>query len=323
MDNLSALLQESVPAGSYSLAWLKQAVDGWMIAGAVEGWSDRTRSDRRWWMDRFAEFLQYHELDFSTPAIRRFLMALQQGTERHCRGPLSPGSMDHVHRILRALCQWLVTEELAPVHLMKRVPPPINRDDRIDPFTIEEVEKLLDAARKTRNGKRDVAILSVFLDTGLRVSELCTLRMTDLHLAEGKLEVRQGKGGKSRVAPLGRRTVKALWDYLKAEHRESAEPVFMSQRGDPCKRNSLRLLMDRLQRATGIHTHCHKFRHTAGVFMLRNGANAFHVKDLLGHAALTMTMKYVKLAESDLLDVHKRTSPMDNLTRSGKDRANR
>jgi integrase/recombinase XerD len=97
----------------------------------------------------------------------------------------------------------------------------------------------------------------------------------------------------------------------------------MSQRGDPCKRNSLRLLMDRLQRATGIHTHCHKFRHTAGVFMLRNGANAFHVKDLLGHAALTMTMKYVKLAESDLLDVHKRTSPMDNLTRSGKDRANR
>jgi len=313
MNNLTSSLRESGTAGTLALAGLKQAVNGWLIAGSVEGWSDRTRTERRWWMDRLAQFLQYHELDFSTDSIRAFLMALQQGTELRCRGPLRPGSVATAHRLLRAFCQWLVDEEMLPAHLMKRVPAPINRDDTARPYTEDEVMRLLDAARATRNGKRDVAILSVLLDTGLRASELCDLRLHDLDLLQRTLEVMHGKGGKSRQAPIGQRTVKALWDYLKAEHREPTDPVFRTQRGDALDRNSLRLLMDRLQRTTGIHTYAHRFRHTAAVFMLRNGASAYHVMRFLGHTTLSTTQRYAKLAENDVLEVHRTTSPLDNL----------
>jgi len=271
-------------------------------------------------MDRLAQFLQYHELDFSTDGIRAFLLALAEGTELRCKGPLSPGSVATAHRILRAFCAWLVEEELAPAHLMKRIPPPINRDDSARPFTEEEVKRLMDAARATRNGKRDVAILAVLLDTGLRASELCDLRMSDLDLLRRTIEVKHGKGGKSRQAPLGQQAVKTLWDYLKNEHRDPNEHVLQTQRGDALDRNSLRLLMDRLQRTTGIHTYAHRFRHTAAVFMLRNGASAYHVMRFLGHTTLHTTQRYAKLAESDVLEVHRSTSPLDNLQARGRGR---
>lgn len=313
MNNLSSSLQESAPADAFSVAWLKRNVDGWLIAGAVEGWSDRTRTERRWWLDRLIAFLDTHGLDFSTQSIRMFLLALQTGKEGRCRGPLKPGSVATAHRILRAFCSWCVKEELTAVDLMKRVLPPINRDDRIEPLTEEEVLKLLDAAKKTRNGKRDSAILWLLLDTGLRASELCALRRRDVDLEGGKLLVECGKGGKSRVVPLGNRVRKALWDYLKTEPRDDAEPVFQTQRGEPMNRNTLRLLTNRLERITGIHCNPHKFRHTCALFKLKNGASSFEVQETLGHQSLVMTMRYVKLAGSDLVEAHRRSSPADNL----------
>lgn len=313
MDNLSNLLRESAPAGSYAFAWFKQAVNGWLIAGSVEGWSERTRTDRRAWIDRLSDFLQYHELDFSTDSIRAFLLALQEGTELRCRKPLRPGSLDHAHRLLRAFCQWLVDEELCPAHLMKRIPPPINRDDRARPFTEDEVKRLMAAAKRTRAPERDYALLSVLLDTGLRVSELCALRMADADLLTGTLAVQNGKGGKSRQAPIGRDAVKALWHYLKCEHQNSTDPLFMSQRGEPLDDSAVRQLLTRLGKQTKIHAHPHKFRHTAAVFMLRNGASAYHVMRFLGHTTLSTTQRYAKLAENDVLEVHRTTSPLDNL----------
>lgn len=308
MDNLNSLLQKSVPTDAFSLAWLKDAVNGWLIAGAVEGWSERTRSDRRMWMDRLTDFLDFHSFTLSTQSLRMFLLALQQGTERRCRGPLKPASMDHVHRLLRAFCSWTVKEELTDVDLMKKIPPPINRDDRVEPFTEAEVLRLLDAAKRTRNGKRDLAILLLLFDTGIRASELCSLRIRDLDLEAGKLLVACGKGGRSRVAPMGNRPRKALWDYLKTNPRSAAEYVFETSRGEPLSRNALRLLMDRLERMTGIRCYAHKFRHTCAVSKLRNGASAFEVQETLGHTTLRMTMRYVNLAGSDLIEAHRRSS---------------
>ncbi len=315
MDNLDLLPYGTQTVGEDILTSLKRSLQGWFLHGQIEGWSPATIKDRRMWAARFVEHLERRGLPFNADGIRSWLVALKEGTEHRCRKKLGPGSIDHVHRLLRAFCQWLVEEEEESDNLMRRIPPPINRDHKARPFEEHEVGALLDAARNTRNARRDVALLTTLLDSGIRVGELCALKFGDVDLNGGKLHIRNGKGGKSRTAPISKPTLKALWEYLKSEHRSSNDYLFETQRGAPIERNTVRHLLNRLGEETGVHAHPHRFRHTAAVFMLRQGVSAFHVMQFLGHSTLAATQRYARLADNDVLEVHRSASPLNLVTR--------
>jgi len=200
---------------------------------------------------------------------------------------------------------------------MRRIPMPINRDDRVRAIDESTLQAVFDAAKTTRHPKHDTAMLAVLLDAGLRASELCNLRMRDVDLMQGALMVEHGKGGKARMAPLGKAAAKAVWDYLRNDQeRGPDDPLFETERGEAFTRTSLRQLFDRLSEKVGVHIHPHQLRHTAGVSMLRNGASAYHVMRFLGHTTLTMTQRYTKLLDQDVRDIHRSTSPLDNLKRN-------
>ena len=169
---------------------------------------------------------------------------------------------------------------------MGRVPAPAVRDEPVQPFTIPQVASLLAASHKSRYPKRDEAILLLLLDTCVRVSELCELRMKDMDFIEGSARI-HGKGDKYRTVCFGRRDARALRSYLRYDDRSSSDPVFTAERrldtGAKLTRWGIAQIIERLGKKAGItRARCspHTFRHTFAVEFLRNGDNVFTLKEI-------------------------------------------
>lgn len=199
----------------------------------------------------------------------------------------------------------------------------------IQPFTDAELRRLLACAERlpvTRSGQhysihrhtaaRDVAIILVLLDTGMRVSELCRLKVGDYNAATGELSLvpwGTGKKSKGRVVYLGKRSKTALWRWLaRDDQHTSGELLFVSADGSPLTRNGVRIMLSRVGKAAGVKAHPHRFRHTAAIQFLRNGGDVFTLQRLLGHTTLDMVRRYLALADSDAQAAHRLASPVDN-----------
>lgn len=160
----------------------------------------------------------------------------------------------------------------------------------------------------------------LLLDSGLRASELCSLRVTDLDQTNRSCRV-LGKGNKYRTVRFGASSARVLWQYLRetsAERESTDTPVFLSDRGantgGAMTRSGLLQLIERLGEAAGISTaRCSP--HTFAVSFLRNGGHVFALKEMLGHTSLTICNRYVALANADIEQQHKQYSPADRLFR--------
>jgi len=283
----------------------------------LQGWTQATCNDRVIWLRRLEAFLETCNLDFSTDALRAFLVALTRGERAAgCRKPLRPASVKHVHALLKSLCTWLVDEEYVSGHLMRKIPAPILRDDRAKALTDEELSRVLEATKRGRMPERDAAIIALLTDTGARAGEVCALRMADLDLSARTAVIASGKGGKRRVVAFGAATAQNLWRYLRREDRTPEDFVFQTERGRGFTVGSLRQMVHRIAQVSGVPVHPHRFRHDAAVRMLRNGANAFAVQAQLGHSHIATTQVYVRLSEADVRAAYRTASPLDNLART-------
>jgi site-specific recombinase XerD len=263
----------------------------------------------------------------STLELREFLAYVRNGHlepggrwgNPHSTRPVRPRTVRDYHGHLRTFFKWLVREEILTASPMERIDPPISRSDQITPFTTEQVQKLLAAAKKSKHPKRDEAIMLMLLDTGMRVSELTGLKLADLDLQERRCRV-LGKGNKHRSVFFGTSTAKALFNYLRDEGLEKGDYLFRSERGtnagEGLTRWGVRQIIERAAKVAKIDmARCspHTFRHTMAVTFLRNGGQTFTLKELLGHTDLKMTQRYVALAEADIASQGRRFSPVDSL----------
>ena len=168
--------------------------------------------------------------------------------------------------------------------------------------------------------KRDKAILLTLLDTGLRASELCALRVEDVDMKSGRVSVRPGeagkaKGGKGRVVFMGKSARRFLWRYLvdREDGNDPDSPLFVGKFNRPFNRDALRQLINSLGAKVGIKKcHPHRFRHTFAITYLRSGGDIFTLKALLGHGSLDMVEHYARIAEVDVEQAHRKASPADN-----------
>lgn len=159
--------------------------------------------------------------------------------------------------------------------------------------------------------ERDDAVLEVLYGSGVRVGELCGLRVTDLDLDRGRATV-WGKGSKQRVVPLGEPAVHALHQWLDhgrpllANGDSPADVVFLNRAGRALSPRDVRRLLDR--RAVGP-THPHALRHTFATHLLDGGADLRAVQELLGHADLATTQRYTHVSRERLRSVYDATHP--------------
>ncbi len=197
--------------------------------------------------------------------------------------------------------------ELRLPRLPKRLPARI-----LNPEQAELVLQQPDLLRP--RGLRDRAILEVLYSTGLRRLELIGLRLADIDPVRRVCFVREGKGGRDRVIPIGGRAIAWVHRYVVDERRELGEAtdtLFLSPRGVPLQPSRLSDLVRRYFVLAGLGAigSCHVFRHTVATLMLDGGADIRHVQAMLGHTDLRTTARYTQVAVASLQAVHARSHP--------------
>jgi integrase/recombinase XerD len=304
---------------------LTSLITTYLAAAEAQGYAASTLASRRLHLSQFADWCDARGLftaDEITPAVleryRSWLFHLHQADG----SPLSWATQANKLTSVRMLLAWATrthrltvnpAAELELPRLPKRLPRAV--------LSISEMERVLaQPDLRTALGLRDRAILEVLYSTGIRRMELVGLDCTDLDAERGALLVREGKGKKDRLVPIGERAIQWTHQYLDRVRtrlllRSSTAPerhaLFLSARG---RRIRATKLTDRLHQylvQAGITKpgSVHIFRHTMATLMHDAGADIRDLQEMLGHAQLSTTEIYTHVSIERLKAVHTRTHP--------------
>jgi len=313
-------------------ATLEHLTTGYQLCATTEGKSLNAIAIVTNSVSYFVEFLASQGISTDVTQIthheiRAFTLHLQQ---KRCfsghrfnhtqdKG-LSGHTINCYLRSLRIFFTWLVSEDIIESNPFDRVKIPRPPRKVIPTFSDSQIQQLLTAIdAKTAEGFRDYIIILALLDTGLRVSELCSLKLGNLWLDEGMLKV-VGKGNKERLIPIGKQVQRLLWRYINRYRPEPAmanyDFLFLTREGNPLTKDRVEKIMTcyvRKAELKGVRCSPHTLRHTAAMKFLRNGGDVFSLQRMLGHVSLEMTRRYCELADIDVKRAHMTASPVDNL----------
>ncbi len=259
-------------------------------------------------------------------AIRSYLSHLR------ARG-LSKSSMGRHLAALRAFFGFLAREGRAPSNPARSVATPRAGKPLPRTLSVEEAAAVVEAPEGEEElPARDRALLELLYATGLRVSELVALDLSDVDLSARQLRT-LGKGRKERIVPFGEKAAAALRDYLRergrAGHggdgpgiprrsagrrpprRESPEALFLNAQGGRLTDRSVRRILLHALRLAGVTRHAspHALRHSFATHLLAAGADLRSIQELLGHSSLSTTQKYTHLDAERLLEVYRKSHP--------------
>ena len=178
-------------------------------------------------------------------------------------------------------------------------------------LSIEQVDSLLDSIDKTSlSGKRDDALFELVYSCGLRISEVCTLKLANLHLEE-RLILVHGKGDKERLVPFGDRAYEKILVYLNEVRPElvkgrNVAEVFVNYRGEPISRKGVWKRFKELEALSGVEAKVHTLRHSFATHLLQGGADLRSVQEMLGHSDLSTTTIYTHVTDKQLEEAHEK-----------------
>jgi site-specific recombinase XerD len=300
---------------------LSQALEGYFLAAYARRLSQHTIADYSRAFSKLEHFLATDPPLASITAsdIRAFQNSLSH---------LSDKSVLNHHIALSALWTWAQQEQLVADNIVRQVKAPKPEKRANVPYTEQDVKAMLAACDRTQayarpgkrrsdhrlpTAKRDRAILTLLVDTGLRASELCDLRIIDADLRNENVHV-MGKGDKERTVPFCSRTAQVLWRYLVTrDDRSPSHNLFTTRGGGRMDRHNLRHMVQGAARRAGVQrANVHRFRHTFAINFLRNGGNVFALKEALGHESMNTVLRYLDVAQADVKEAHRIASPVAN-----------
>lgn len=277
---------------------------------AERGYSSHTISAYKNDLTQFVEFLQKQRIvSFDTVTkntLRSFLAySLQEG--------LSKKSVARRVASIRSLFKFLRRQRLIHTNpTLTLLSPKVER--RLPTFLDERTMKqAVEAPDSTQpNGKRDAAILELLYSTGIRLSELIGLQISDVDFTRKTLKV-QGKGNKQRIVPLGSAALQALRKYLDDERKSfgSNAPLFVTPKGErlyPVAVN--RIVRKYLDQVSEVEKKSpHVIRHSFATHLLNRGADLAAVRELLGHESLSTTQIYTHVSTERMKKVYRQAHP--------------
>lgn len=308
------------------------ALDTWLdrhlTDGLARGLSPRTMTGRksnlnvfiRWCADRSL----FEPQELTRPVLERYRRHLY-----YYRGlggkPLSVATQRNRLTAVKLFCRYLAREGVIPINpaaefelprLHKRLPRAI--------LTVAEVEAVCrQCLLHGYMGIRDRAVVEVFYSTGIRRAELANLDLYDVDIDQGTLMVREGKGKKDRLLPLGERAGRWINRYVTDVRpglvvgNPDDQALFLDDRGKRFRPHQLSDKVRDYLAAAGISKPgaCHLFRHTMATLMLENGADIRFIQAMLGHADLSTTTIYTQVSIRALKEVYARTHPARHVPR--------
>ncbi len=326
---MSGILQaEAVPGTS-----LKSLVTGFVLTKQTEGKSPRTveyygdnlrrflwYADQQGWSDDIRLLTQWQIkqfLGYVTTAKARWGTS-GNGSETS-RNTASYSTVRHYFVVLSCFFRWVRSEGFVTEYPMARINISKPKPKVITPYDAEEIRKMLGVCEYDFEhnakflGSRNRAMILVLLDSGVRLSELVAMQVSDIDNQSGKFKV-LGKGCKERVVRIGKVARKALWKYMVYRPNNGMQDLWLTEEGKHLERRGVQACIQRLKARVGIKGagSIHRFRHTFALNFLRADRNVFNLQYLLGHSDLDMVRRYTSaLGMEDALKAHEKASPAD------------
>ena len=261
---------------------------------------------------KLAVFLKEHGIEkpeqMNATVLNSYLLYLE-------REHFSPATISRSIAAIHMFCQYACQEGKMVSDPSKALQPPRVERKMPEILSIAEVDLLLRQPKTdTPKGIRDKAMLEMLYATGIRVSELIGLDVSDVNLSAGFIRCRSK--GKERIVPLYTAAVKALEDYVRdirprliADEEEHA--LFVNMSGERMSRQGFWKIIKYYQEKAGIEKDItpHTLRHSFAVHLLENGADLRSIQEMLGHADISSTQIYTHVIKKQLKDVYNKAHP--------------
>lgn len=213
---------------------------------------------------------------------------------------MSVASICRVLSSIRGLSKYLLLQGLMEEDPSENLPSPKKWQTLPRPLSREEVGELLDSHRDARLALRDSAMLELLYSSGLRVSELVSLKLSDINFEAGFLKV-IGKGSKERVVPANARALGKVKLYMRQLRpgllkRRHSEHLFITARGRPMTRQRFWQAIKSYGLKAGLELSPHTLRHSFATHMLEGGADLRSLQKMLGHSDISTTQVYTKVS---------------------------
>ena len=305
------------PAATNPLRAYQSAFLEWTV---TVGLSEQTATIRRRALDSFILWCDERGLqrphDITRPILQRYQSHLYHYRKANGQ-PLSFSTQSTLLLPIVAFFKWCAREN----HILHNPASDLELPKQVRQLprhlmSVAEVEKVLNQADiETPSGIRNRAILETLYSTGVRRSELINLTLYDVDTERGTLMVRQGKGRKDRLIPIGARACAWVARYVQEARplfivTQEQGPLFVTDYGEAFEKNRLSDMVKRHMQYAGFKSGgCHAFRHAMATHMLENGADIRYIQAILGHSELSTTQIYTHVAIGKLKAVHALTHP--------------
>ena len=281
---------------------------------AVEkGLSRNTLDSYRRDLNNFFLFLDREKVsspaDVNRDLVTRYLLSLKEAGR-------AASTISRNVASIRSFFNFLVQEDLIEDNPAQLVKAPRIEKKLPRVLTTEEVDRLLQQPRDDgQAGLRDKAMLELLYASGIRVSELVSLNVTDFSPEVGYLRCR-GKGMKERIVPVGSVAVKCVNEYLhnsrqKMLKRKEEKALFLNHHGRRLPRQGLWKILKKYARQSELNGEVtpHTLRHSFATHLLENGADLRSVQEMLGHSDISTTQIYTQIAQRKIREVYDKTHP--------------
>jgi len=292
---------------------LADLLESWLVSLAAANRSKATLKTYRGSVNaylRWGQQQQLHAVGLERRTVQQFLADM-----------LEAGAMANTARVryrtLRLFSAWLKAEDEISVDDLAGLPVPQVPLEALHPLDTQELAAMVKAC--AANGfadRRDLAILRLMTETGMRAGEAAALQVTDIDVVRGMANVTRGKGGKGRVVPFGPQTATALdrWIRIRRTHPLAAGPaLWLGENGKSFSYNALyRRLCRRAQMAGISRFHPHLLRHTAATRWLAAGGTEGGLMSVAGWQSRSMLDRYVSASASERAAAESRRLDLGN-----------
>jgi len=270
-------------------------------------YSPKTVDSYRFDMQEFSNYLKSEHIDnFELIKEKNLINYLEYLKEKK---KLSARSIERHLTTLRSLYKYLIKNEIVENDITLNIDNLKLGRHLPDVLSIDEVDNLLDIKINTIYDIRTKAMLEIMYSSGLRVSELVNLELSDIDLYNDTILI-NGKGSKERIVPIGDVAKKYLKDYLEIRNqlikRKNGNPnkLFLNNHGLPITRNGFNFLLNNILKEKGINKKVtpHTLRHSFATHMLDNGADLRSIQELLGHSDIVTTRIYTHISKKQIHD---------------------
>jgi integrase/recombinase XerD len=277
-----------------------------------KGLSENSIYSYRYDLNKFANYLEKSQIDIlevQSQDIAKFL-AEEKGRK------ISSKTLAREVVAIRQFYKYLREEHRLSHNPTDKIGTPEVMRALPDYLTIDEIEELFNSIRTDNIYElRDKCIFELLYSSGLRISEACNLKLSDLDMNSMMLTV-EGKGGRERLVPFGEKALNILKEYLTKSRPEilksrQCEYLFVSKKGSYINRKSVWRLLNLYLKRTTIKKKVtpHTLRHSFATHLIENHADLKAVQELLGHIDISTTQIYTHMANKTLKEVHKKHHP--------------